>query len=98
MSSRMSEEELYQQAKKRVEEKKEFYIHFAVYIAVNIMLVIIWAVTGDGFPWFVFPLCGWGIGILFHFLGVFVFSRRGMGSWERREVEKEVERLRKSGE
>ena len=95
MSTGISEEELYRQASKKVEEKKGFYIHFAVYIAVNIMLVIIWAVTGAGFPWFVFPLGGWGIGILFHFLGIFVFSQQS--NWERREIEKEVERLRKGG-
>lgn len=96
MSSNMSEEEIYSLARKRVEEKKGFYIHLVVYICVNILLVIIWAFpSGGGFPWFIFPLGGWGIGILFHFLGVFVFSRQT--SWERREIEKEVERLRKSG-
>ena len=93
MSNEMAEEELYRKARKRVEEKKGFYTHFAVYVVVNLILVIIWATTGAGFPWFVFPLGGWGIGILFHFLGVFVFSRQS--SWERREIEKEVERLRK---
>ena len=51
MSTGMSEEELYRLASKRVEEKKGFYTHFAVYIGVNIMLVIIWSVTGAGFPW-----------------------------------------------
>ena len=95
MSSSMSEEELYREARKRVEEKKGFFIHLAAYICVNIFLIIIWAVTGAGFPWFVFPLGGWGIGILFHFLGVFVFSRRGTSGWERREVEEEVERLKR---
>jgi len=95
MTTGMSEEEIYRQARKRVEEKKGFYIHFAVYIIVNIILVIIWATTGAGYPWFLFPLGGWGIGILFHFLGVFVFSRQS--NWERREIEKEVERLRKGG-
>ncbi len=95
MTTGMSEEEIYRQARKRVEEKKDFYIHFAVYIMVNIILVIIWAATGAGYPWFVFPLGGWGIGILFHFLGVFVFSRQT--DWERKEIEKEVERLRKGG-
>ena len=93
MTTGMSEEEIYRLARKRVEEKKGFFIHLAVYIGVNILLVIIWAATGAGFPWFVFPLGGWGIGILFHFLGVFVFSRPG--GWERREIEKEVERLKK---
>jgi len=95
MSTGMSEEEIYRLARKRVEDKKGFYIHFAVYIGVNLLLVIIWATTGAGFPWFIFPLGGWGIGILFHFLGVFVFSRPS--DWERREIEKEVERLRKGG-
>ena len=95
MSTGMSEEEIYRQARKRVEEKKGFFSHFAVYVAVNIMLVIIWAVTGAGFPWFVFPLGGWGIGILFHFLGVFVFSKET--AWERRAVEKEVEKLKEGG-
>ena len=95
MATGMSEEEIYRLARKRVEEKKGFYIHFSIYIAVNIMLMIIWAVTGAGCPWFVFPLGGWGIGILFHFLGVFVFSKET--GWERRAVEKEVESLRKGG-
>ena len=95
MTTGISEEEIYRQAKKRVEEKKGFYIHFAVYIIVNSILVIIWATTGAGYPWFLFPLGGWGIGILFHFLGVFVFSRST--GWETREIEKEAERLRKSG-
>ena len=94
MSTQMSEEEIYRLARKRVEEKKGFYTHFTVYIVVNIMLVLVWAFpAGGGFPWFIFPLGGWGIGLLFHFLGVFVFSKRS--GWERREVEKEVERLRR---
>jgi hypothetical protein len=76
MTIGMSEEQIHEQAKKRAEAKKGFYIHFTVYIIVNIMLVLIWAfATGGGFPWFIFPLGGWGIGILFHFLGIFVFGR-----------------------
>ena len=95
MSTEMSEEEIYRLARKRVEEKKGFRIHLAVYIGVNILLVIIWAATGAGFPWFVFPLGGWGIGILFHFLGVYVFSQQS--ERDRREIEKEAERLRRGG-
>ncbi len=95
MSSQMSEEEIYREARKRVEEKKGFRTHLIVYICVNILLVIIWATTDAGYPWFVFPLGGWGIGILFHFLGIFVFSQQS--NWDRREIEKEVERLRKGG-
>ena len=96
MSTQLSEEEIYQQARKRVEEKKGFFTHLAVYIVVNIMLVLIWAfVSRSPYPWFIWPLGGWAIGLLFHFLGVFVFSKRT--DWERREVEKEAEKLRKGG-
>jgi len=95
MSARMSDEEIYKLARKRVEEKKGFFIHFTVYLCVNALLIIIWAVSGAGFPWFIFPLGGWGIGVLFHFLGVFVFNKQS--GWEQRAIEREVERLRKSG-
>jgi len=97
MATQMSEKELYEVARKRVEEKKGFFTHLAVYILVNILLVIIWAFPagGGGYPWFLWVLGGWGIGILFHFLEVFVFSKQT--SWEKRAIEKEVERLRKGG-
>ena len=96
MATDTSEKELYEKARKRVEEKKGFYTHLAVYIVINILLVIIWAFpSGGGPPWFLFPLGGWGIGLLFHFLGVFVFSKQT--GWDRREMEKEVERMRREG-
>jgi len=92
MKTGMSEEQIYEQAKKRVEDKKGFFIHFIVYIVVNIMLVLIWAFAADrGFPWFIFPLGGWGIGLLFHFLGVFVFETKS----DKAAIEKEAEKLRR---
>jgi hypothetical protein len=95
MVNELPEEEVYRLARQRVEEKKGFYIHLTVYILVNILLILIWFFTGADFPWFIFPLGGWGIGLLFHFLGVFVFSRSG-GAWEKKEIEKEAERIRKN--
>jgi hypothetical protein len=92
MAKKLSEDEIYEQAKKRVEEKKGFFIHFTVYIIVNIILVLIWAFAADrGFPWFVFPLGGWGIGLLFHYLEVFVFENLS----NRAAIEKEAERIKR---
>lgn len=94
MPNEMSEQELYEAARKRVEEKKGFFIHLATYICVNIGLVLIWAfAAGGGYPWFLWPLGGWGIGLLFHGLGVFVFSRTT--ARDKRAIEKEMEKLRK---
>jgi len=91
MPTQMTDEEIYKEAEKRVEEKKGFRSHFIIYLCVNALLVIIWAVTGADFPWFVFPLGGWGIGVLFHFLNAYVFSREA----DTREIEKEAEKIRK---
>ena len=92
MATGMSEEQIYEQAKKRVEEKKGFFIHLIVYIVVNIMLVLLWAfVAGGGFPWFIIVLGGWSIGLFSHFLVVFVFGAKS----DRAAIEKEAEKIRK---
>jgi len=91
MTEKMSEEQIYEEAKKRVEEKKGFRNNVIVYLCVNTMLVLIWWFTGAGFPWFMFPLGGWGIGLLFHGLSVYVFSRRS----DKRAIEREVEAIKR---
>ncbi len=50
----------------RLEAKREFRNHVAVYVIVNSMLVAIWALTGQGYFWPVWPILGWGIGLVFH--------------------------------
>jgi len=51
----------------------DFYTHLAVCLCINVMLLFIWLFTG-GFPWFVFPLLGWGVGLLAHFMQAFVHT------------------------
>jgi len=82
-------DEKYEKAKKRVEEIKGFYSHLFVYIAVNIVLVIINLVTSSGVLWFYWPMLGWGIGLFFHGMGVFVFSKFPGKRWEEKKI-KEV--------
>ena len=38
--------------------------HVATYVSVSVMLVAIWALTGAGYFWPVWPILGWGIGVL----------------------------------
>jgi len=92
MPAQMSEEEVYEVAKKRVKAKRDFYTHLVIYVIVNIMLVIIWAFpAGRGYPWFLWVIGGWGIGVLFNFLDVFVWQRGG----DKGAIEKEVEKIRR---
>ncbi len=72
-----SDEELMALARKRAEEKLGFYIHLSIYLAINAMLILIWwFVAGDGLPWVLFILGFWGVGILAHFIGVFMGADR----------------------
>lgn len=72
----MKNPEAYEQAKKRLEAKYGFYVHLFVYVAVNLMLVIINLSASSETLWFIYPLVGWGIGLFFHALSVFVFEGR----------------------
>ena len=44
-----------------------FRIHATVFVAVQLMLVAIWALTGGGEPWFLYALTGWGVGLAAHY-------------------------------
>ncbi len=39
------------------------------FVLVNLLLIAIWAATGAGYFWPVWPLFGWGIGIAMHTVG-----------------------------
>jgi len=82
--------EAYERAKKRVEAKFGFYIHLSVYIVVNLLLIIINFSTSTQYLWFKWPLIGWGIGLFFHALSVFLFSTGS--AIKEQMIEKEMER------
>jgi hypothetical protein len=43
--------------------------HARTYLVVIALLWLIWLVTGAGYPWPVWPMLGWGIGVLGHHRG-----------------------------
>lgn len=87
------ETQLEELAKKRVQAKMGFIIHLAMYLVMNIGFVAIWYFTGHGYPWFMWPALGWGIGIVAHGAALLV----GPGSeTERRAIDRELQRLREA--
>ena len=92
MAKQLSEEQIYEEARKRVKAKRDFYGNFGAWATVNIILVIVWALTNfGGYPWFLWPLCIWGAFILIHFFSVFVFGRKSdIGA-----IEQEAERIKR---
>ena len=88
----MEKEDGYEGAKKRVEAKIGFYIHLTVYIAVNVLLIVINFLTSREYLWFKWPLFGWGIGLFFHAMSVFVFSGRRLTHIKERMIEEELKK------
>ena len=89
MSDNNAPEELRQQAFERVKKRRDFWPHLLVYVMVNSLLVAVWVLTGsDGFFWPIFPIAGWGIGIVMHAWDA--FFRTGITE---EDIDREVARL-----
>jgi len=87
----MDDQERYRRAKRRVAALKGFYIHAAVYIVVNAVLVVINLTTSTDYLWFVWPLLGWSLGLAGHAAGVFGIPGLFGWEWESRKIQEYME-------
>jgi hypothetical protein len=76
----------------QLKKRREFHGHLLVYLLVNAFLVVIWAVVDvQGFFWPVFPIVGWGIGVVMNAWDV--YWRRDITEHDiQREIEREAKR------
>ena len=88
--NKYTDEELYKLAKKRVFAKKTFNTHLGIYVIISLMLVIISVYNKSN--WFVFPVVGWGIGILAHKISLNTFLN------SKNDIESEFIFLKKQNE
>jgi len=109
MKNNYKEEQNYLRAKKKVKAIKGFYVHFLVYILVNIFIsaIIIYGLMSSGYTFSqTFSNFGvystwlfWGIGVFFHWMGVFGFKSVISQDWEDRKIkelmDKEEEKLKR---
>lgn len=85
----MRNDEIDRLARKRAKAKMGWFMHAAIYAIVNLGLVAL-SVT-NGRTWALFPLLGWGVGLLAH--GVSVWMLPPGGALLERMVERERARL-----
>ena len=88
-------EEAYIRAKKRLDKLVGFYWHLAVYVVVNFFLIIAIASNIEGSIWNFGTFATaffWGIGLFFHFLGVFGPNFFFGKDWEDRKIEEFIKR------
>ena len=80
----------YQEAKRRVEAKKGFYVHLFFFVVLNVIFL---AAVGWDFLW---ATAFWGLGLVLHGASVFFSGSDWVKRWEHRAIQKELDR--QSGE
>jgi hypothetical protein len=95
MNTPLSDDELRSVATRRVKTRRELLAHVCVYLLTNLAFVGVWAITGAGYPWFLWPMIGWGIGVAFHAVNV-ALGLQGDLLREGHAIDREMERLRRS--
>lgn len=78
-------------AVKRLKKRRDFAAHLLIYTMVNTFIVVIWAVTSRGFFWPIFPIAGWGFGVVMNAWDVWHGDE-----FTDEEIAREIERLEKS--
>lgn len=63
-----------------------FYIHLTTYVIVNALIIAINYFYTPTVPWFIFPLAGWGVGLVAHYFGAMRLAQRDL---MRKEAEAE---------
>ena len=75
---------------KRLKKRHDFMTHLLVYVLVNSFIIVIWAITSSGgFFWPVFPIVGWGIGLVMNAWDVW-----HPADFDEDQIQREVTRIR----
>lgn len=83
-----TEAELRERAVEQLKKKRAFFGHLLVYTLVNATIVVVWAMTSDGgFFWPVFPMLGWGIGVVMNAWDVW------RGDFSEEQIAEEMRRM-----
>lgn len=67
--------------------RRSFHTHLRLYLLVNVLLVGIWAASGGGYFWPVWPMLGWGVGLAAHGAPLLGNRRRRAGMTDRTSVD-----------
>lgn len=82
---------------KRIKARNDLVSHISWYLMVNGFLLFIWAMTGGGFPWPLFPIFFWGIGVVGNIADY--HQKHGAGREKREaEIQRELDRERSRGQ
>ena len=84
------DEDLRQEAKKRVEKRRDLGTHAVVFTVMNAMFIGIWALTGGGYFWPAWLIGLWGVGLIMNVWDV--YFRRPVTE---HDIEQELKRIQR---
>jgi hypothetical protein len=100
-AEREREEETLAQLRKEfiTERRAGFLPHLYSFVGVNVFLLIVNLLSTPWYPWFIWPLLGWGLGLYFHAVAslptrgpTFEQSFSGWREQRKKRLEKEARR------
>jgi hypothetical protein len=87
------DEDLRDRAVKRLKKRRDFRGHLLVYVLVNAFLVAIWALNGvHHYFWPIFPIVGWGIGVVMNAWDVYRNDEP-----DEAQIRREMDRMHQQG-
>ncbi|MEM1322841.1 MAG: 2TM domain-containing protein [Bacteroidota bacterium] len=86
----MSSTDYYEQARKRVKKRREFYGNSIAWVLTCSFLLFINLNTSPWHLWVIYPFLGWGISVAVQAYEVYGPTN---DDWEDREIEREMDRI-----
>ncbi len=82
--------ELYENARKRIQQKKRLYYHFVLLVLGSLFLFVANVLLKFGEPnlWYIWAVTVWIFIFVLHFIKVFITDRFMNKDWEREQIER----------
>ena len=85
-------EKRYESAQEQVKKIKGFYAHLTVYLIFIPVFIYLNFQSNAGFPWAIFPICGWGFGVAGHASETFDWNPFFGKNWEQRKIKELIDK------
>jgi hypothetical protein len=50
----------------RIARRQRFWLHFVVWVAMSVFLIVVWALTSRGYPWPLIQIGAWAVIVAAH--------------------------------
>ncbi len=81
------------------ERRDEITSHVVPYLLVCGSLFLFWAITGGGHPWFLYPVVGWGVGVVSHIAAAYPASGTAFetefAAYQKKHLRRERDKVRR---